>query len=131
MIALDTNIVVRLLVRDDPQQTERAAAMVRDQPVLVTATVLLETEWVLRSRYRVPRPAIVAALRRLVDLEQLTLDRPTEVARALAWFEAGLDFADALHLAASHAARDFATFDRELAREAGAIGTAPAVRLCA
>lgn len=131
MIALDTNVVVRLLVRDDPQQTERAAAMVRDNPLLITATVLLETEWVLRSRYRVPRPAIAEALRRLIDLEQLTLDHPTVVARALAWFEAGLDFADALHLAASHAARDFATFDRELAREAGAIGTAPAVRLCA
>lgn len=131
MIALDTNVVVRLLVRDDPEQTERAAAMVRDHPLLVTATVLLETEWVLRSRYRVPRPAIAQALRRLVDLEQLTLDHPTVVARALAWFEAGLDFADALHLAASHAAHDFATFDQALAREAGAIGTAPAVRLCA
>ena len=131
MIALDTNVVVRLLVRDDPQQTERAAAMVRDNPLLITATVLLETEWVLRSRYRVPRPAIAEALRRLIDLEQLTLDHPTVVARTLTWFEAGLDFADALHLAASHAARDFATFDRDLAREAGAISTAPAVRLCA
>ena len=130
MIALDTNIVVRLLVRDDPAQTAQAVAVVRGSPVLVTTSVLLETEWVLRSRYRVPRPAIVEGLRRLIDLDQLTLDHPTVAARALDGFEAGLDFADALHLATSHAATEFATFDRALAHRAGALGLAPPVRLC-
>ena len=131
MIALDTNIVVRLLVRDDPAQTAQAVAVVRGSPVLVATSVLLETEWVLRSRYRVPRATIVEGLRRLIDLDQLTLDHPTVAARALDGFgQAGLDFADALHLAASHAATEFVTFDRALARRAGAIGLAPPVRVC-
>lgn len=130
MIALDTNIVLRLLVRDDPVQTQRAAAIVRDLPVLLTTSVLLESEWVLRSHYRVPRAAIAEGLRRLMDLDQLTLDHPTTAARALDGFEAGLDFADALHLAASHAASEFATFDRALAHRAGVLGLVPRVRLC-
>jgi predicted nucleic-acid-binding protein len=55
MIALDTNVVVRLLIRDDPAQADLAAQLVRGNQVLLTTTVLLETEWVLRSRCRVPR----------------------------------------------------------------------------
>jgi predicted nucleic-acid-binding protein len=130
MIALDTNIVVRLLVRDDPAQTALAAALVRGNSVLLTTSVLLETEWVLRSRYRAPRATIAEGLRRLIDLDQLTLDHPTVAARALDGFEAGLDLADALHLALSNAATEFATFDRALARRAAKIGLAPPVRLC-
>ena len=129
MIALDTNIVVRLLVRDDPAQSAQAVAVVRGSPVLVTTSVLLETEWVLRSRYRVPRATIVEGLRRLIDLDQLTLDHPTLAARALDWFEAGLDFADALHLASSHMVAEFATFDRALAGDAAKLGIVPPVRL--
>lgn len=130
MIALDTNIIVRLLVRDDPAQTAQAAAVARDNRVLLTTSVLLETEWVLRSRYGVPPASIAEGLRRLIDLDRLTLDHPTIAARALDGFEAGLDFADALHLAASHTATEFATFDRALAELAGAVGLAPPVRLC-
>ena len=81
-------------------------------------------------RYRVPRATIAEGLRRLIDLDQLTVDHPMIAARALDGFEAGLDFADALHLASSHAATEFATFDRELANLAGALGLSPAVRLC-
>lgn len=81
MIALDTNAVLRLLIRDDPEQTKRAADIVRDHRVLLTTTVLLETEWVLRSHYRVPRTAIAEGMRRLIDLDRLTLDHPTVAAR--------------------------------------------------
>ena len=130
MISLDTNIVLRLLVRDDPAQTAQAAALVRDNEVLVTTTVLLETEWVLRSRYRVPRSTILVGLRRLIRLDRLTVDHPTVAAGALDWFEAGLDLADALHLASSGSATEFATFDRKLARGAGRLGPAPPIRLC-
>jgi predicted nucleic acid-binding protein len=91
--------------------------------------VLLETEWVLRSRYRVPRSTILMALRRLIGLEQVTLDHPVAATRALDHFESGLDLADALHLALSAAAAEFATFDRKLAQRAGELGLAPAVRL--
>jgi predicted nucleic-acid-binding protein len=131
MIALDTNIVVRLLVRDDPAQTAQAAAVVRGNRVLLTTSVLLETEWVLRSRYRAPRATIAEGLRRLIDLDQLTLDHPMIAARALDGFESGLDFADALHLASSHAASEFVTFDRAFARRADRLRTSPPVQLCA
>jgi predicted nucleic-acid-binding protein len=130
MIAVDTNIVVRLLVRDDPAQAAHATALVRDNRVLLLTSVLLETEWVLRSRYRVPRGTILDGLRRLVGLDQVTLDQPAIATRALDAFAAGLDLADALHLAGSGAATEFATFDRALAHRAGALGLAPPVRLC-
>jgi predicted nucleic-acid-binding protein len=129
-MALDTNFVVRLLVRDEPAQTDLAAAAVRGQQVLLTTSVLLETEWVLRACYRVPREAIARALRQLVDLDGLTLDQPATARQALDGFEAGLDFADAPHLAASRAASEFVTFDRKLARQAAALGLSPRVRLC-
>lgn len=129
MIALDTNVVVRLLVRDDPAQTDEAASLVAGNEVLLTTSVLLETEWVLRSRYRVPRTTILVALRRLIGLDQLTLDQPAVATRVLDLFEGGLDFADALHLALGTAAAEFATFDRKLARRAGELALTPAVRL--
>ncbi len=127
MIALDTN-VVRLLVRDDEAQTEQAAVLVRDNDVLLTTSVLLETEWVLRSKYRASRAAILNGLRRLTALDRLTVDHPATAARALDWFEAGLDFADAVHPASSVAAAELATFDREFARRAASLGARPTVR---
>jgi predicted nucleic-acid-binding protein len=127
VIALDTNVVVRLLVRDDEAQTDRAAALVRGNDVLLTTSILLETEWVLRSKYRASREAILTGLRRLIALDRLTVDQPTTAARALDWFEAGLDLADALHLASSAAAAGFATFDQELAKRAARLGTRPPV----
>lgn len=130
MIAIDTNVVVRLLVADDPDQTAQAAAILRDHRVLLLTSVLMETEWVLRSRYRVPRATILDGLRRLMGLDHVILDQPTIVARALDAFAAGLDLADALHLAASGAATEFATFDRALANGAAALGLEPPVRLC-
>jgi predicted nucleic-acid-binding protein len=130
MIALDTNIVVRLLVADDPQQTAAAVAAVRDQDLLLPLSVLLETEWVLRSCYRVPRAAIAASLRRLIDLDRLTVDRPQVARFALDRFEVGFDFADALHLASSEMAREFLTFDRALVHRAAAHSAGPTVRFC-
>jgi predicted nucleic acid-binding protein len=55
MIALDTNIIVRLLANDDVSQARRAAEIIRNNEVFVTKTVLLETEWVLRHAYRIDR----------------------------------------------------------------------------
>ena len=103
--------------------------MVRNDDVLLTTTVLLEAEWVLRSRYGVSRRLIHAGLRRLVDLDRLTVDQPTVADRALDWFEAGTGFPDALHLAYSAAATEFATFDRKLGRQATRLGAKPPVRL--
>ena len=126
MIALDTNVVVRLLVDDDPAQTRRARALLETCTAFVTPTVLLETEWVLRGAYDVGRAAIARSLRGLLGLRAVVIGDLQAVAQALDWFEAGLDFADALHLALSAEARQFVTFDARLARRARRI-TARAV----
>jgi predicted nucleic-acid-binding protein len=128
VIALDTNVVVRFLTRDDPAQAIRAKALIENGAAFVPRTVVLETEWVLRTIYRFKRDAIAAGLTKLLGLPGVEIeDRPT-VARALDWCRQGLDFADALHLASSVQAQAFATFDRALQRKArGIAGAVPVV----
>lgn len=118
MIALDTNILVRFFVRDDEAQAMKARALINASRVLVLATVLMETEWVLRSRYGFSRERISAAFADLCGLNSVILDQPLLIERGLAAFAADMDFADALHLAGSDAAETFATFDADLARKA-------------
>ena len=72
MLGLDTNVLVRFLVRDDAEQFERARRLIRrevgrGEPVLVSLLVLLETEWVLRSRYALPKADILAVLSSLLE----------------------------------------------------------------
>lgn len=129
MIALDTNVLVRLLTRDDPQQAAIAAEVMRGEDLFVSKTVLLELEWVLRFTYRFEAAAINRALRGLLGLPTLTVEDSATVLDALDAHAAGLDFADALHLAASPKAATFATFDRKLAAHAERRDGAPRVRL--
>jgi predicted nucleic-acid-binding protein len=125
VIAIDTNLVVRLLVVDDVDQADRAEAVLRGGSVLVPKTVLLECEWVLRSGYGIAGPEIAGGLRRLLGLPGVTVEDAPAVARALDWYEGGLDFADALHLASAAGAARFATFDRVLIRRARRLDDAP------
>lgn len=127
MIAIDTNVVVRFLTRDDPTQAGRARALLLAEPVFLSKTVLLESEWVLRSGYRLARDAIDTAFRSLLGLPGATVEDPPAVAQALAWYNSGLDFADALHLASSGPAGKFATFDEPLIRRVKALPQAPMV----
>jgi len=80
--------------------------------------VLLETEWVLRGLYDFSPQSLAEALKALAGLGTVFLEDAGAVAKALNWFEQGLDFADALHLASAGNAKQFATFDRKLARQA-------------
>ncbi|MCB9535998.1 MAG: type II toxin-antitoxin system VapC family toxin [Myxococcales bacterium] len=92
---------MRLLTRDDPQQAAVAAEVMRGEDLFVSKTVLLELEWVLRFTYRFEAAAINRALRGLLGLPTLTVEDSATVLDALDAHAAGLDFADALHLAAS------------------------------
>jgi len=123
MIAIDTNVLVRLMVGDDPAQARRARALVEKSDVFVCTSVLLEAEWVLCSAYDFAPTAISAAFRGFLGLPNVTVESPGAIGRALDGYDSGVDFADALHLACSHAANVFYTFDRRLAR-AGRIGGA-------
>ena len=90
-------------------------------------TVLLETEWVLRGGYGLPRAEVVRLLRALLGLPDLATEDPQRIARALEWHEGGIDFADALHLAGSTSAERFATFDEKLVKAARKLDAAKVV----
>ena len=118
MLAVDTNVVVRYLTNDHPQQSAQARVLIDGEDVFVATTVLLETEWVLRSVYGLSPAEVVIALRALAGLPRVTLEDPDAVVRALGWMDDGLDFADALHLAKASACAAFVSFDKRLARAA-------------
>lgn len=127
MIAVDTNVLVRVLTNDDPPQTARAVKLLRSSPVWVARTVLLETEWVLRHAYELDVAAIVRAFHVLAGVPTIELEDRDVVLRAIAWHADGMDFADALNLAGSGGVRAFATFDRRLAKAAKKVGASPPV----
>jgi predicted nucleic-acid-binding protein len=118
MLAVDTNVIVRIVTNDDPEQARRAVALFERERIFVAKTVLLEVEWVLRFSYQLPREVIAPTLRKVIGLHQLEVENPDEVFIALDGYEQGLDFADALHLASSGGAGGFATFDRKMLKRA-------------
>lgn len=127
MMALDTNVLVRFLVEDDPAQHRRAVALIEkataagDQ-LLVTEVVLAELVWVLTYSYKVPRSRTLATLRQLLHARQLLLVSADVVARAIDAYAAGRgDFADYLIREQARAAGGdrVATYDRALLDEEG------------
>jgi predicted nucleic-acid-binding protein len=115
MRALDTNVIVRLVARDDPDSEGVARGLLNDRFMLLP-TVLLETEWVLRSIYKLPRQVISAGLRTLLGHEMAEVVEAPALWNALLAYDDGSDFADALHaeLAATGGATSFATFDKSV-----------------
>jgi predicted nucleic-acid-binding protein len=122
MLAIDTNVVVRYLTNDDPEQSPRARQLIDDQPVFVAVTAILESEWVLRSGYGYDRASIVSALRVFGGLPSVEIEDAAIVSSALDLAETGMDFADALHLGKSSHCSAFATFDRRLIKAAQSAG---------
>lgn len=129
VIALDTNVVVRLVTADEPAQLAAARRVMSSGPIYLTKSVLLETEWVLRYSYELRREVIGVVLRKLIGARNLEVEDLEAVVAALSWHHRGMDFADALHLASSHGASRFATFDRSLAAAAAALKCLPRVEL--
>ncbi len=124
-IAIDTNVLVRLLVRDDEAQFRAARRLVEQaqaagEPLLIVLGVLLETEWVLRSRYRLDKAAIAATFARLLETDGVLLEHePTAEEALYIWNQhPSADFADCLHSAraAQLGRRRFITFDAGAAR---------------
>ena len=122
MLAIDTNVVVRYLTNDDPEQSPRARRLIDGQPVFVAITVILETEWVLRSAYGYSQAVVTGALRVFGGLPTVELEDAAIVSSALDLSEVGMDFADALHLGKSAHCAGLATFDRNFIKAAKAAG---------
>jgi predicted nucleic-acid-binding protein len=129
MIALDTNVLARLLLRDDEAQYRKAIRLFSDgREYTAPPTVMLELVWVLGS-YGHSRADIAASLKSLLGLPNFKPKQGVAIAMALVWYEAGMDFGDALHLAMSNGDEAFATFDARLAKRARHSGVLPAIEL--
>jgi predicted nucleic-acid-binding protein len=121
MLAVDSNVIVRYLTRDDPEPYAKASALIGSEDVYVCTTVLLETEWVLRRGYRFTRERIITALVAFAGQPRVTLEDATLAAKALDWAHSGMDFADALHLARAEGCEAFVSFDRLFAAAANTL----------
>lgn len=86
--------------------------------IYISVTVLLESEWVLRTGYRFTPIQMVEAFRAIGGLPGTVVEDSSQVAQALDWAEQGMDFADALHLVRAEGCAEFLTFDRKFARAA-------------
>lgn len=125
MIAIDTNVLVRFLTGDDPEQFQASAALFETQQIFVPDTVILEAAWVLRWAYKFDPLQIIDALRRLFGLPNIHLRDPMAIALAVEWHEKGLDFADALHLAQSYHCQQLMTFDQNFIKRAASLAACP------
>lgn len=127
MRAVDTNILVRLLVNDDQAQAESAQRAMAAEPAFIPKTVMIELEWALRSAYERSRAEIATSIESLLAVAGVVVEDSAAVEQAVAWFRQGMDFADALHLASSGHADAFVTFDIDLRRQAARFNVKPSV----
>ncbi|WP_035984662.1 type II toxin-antitoxin system VapC family toxin [Leptolyngbya sp. KIOST-1] len=118
MIAVDTNILVRLITQDDEAQHRASVDLFQNPEIFVPDTVILETEGVLRFAYDFNAHEICTALRKVFGLPNVYLTNENLIAQVLQWYENGLDFADALYLATSQHCSTLYTFDKEFIKRA-------------
>lgn len=125
MRAVDTNVLVRVFVHDDSRQVAAVVQALSVEPIFIPKSVLVEFEWVLRGVYGQSRIAIAAAIDGLLAKADVEVEDSIAIAQALQWFESGMDFADAVHLASSHHVTSFLTFDVSMRRRASMLNTQP------
>ena len=127
MLGIDTNVLVRFLVRDDETQFEKARKMIKREiaagrRVFVSQLVVLETEWVLRSRYGLRKIEIIAAISGLLDATDVQFEDESAIEEALfVWKDNAADFADCLIGAQNRrlGCRITATFDAKASKLPG------------
>lgn len=134
MIGLDTNALARYYIDDDADaeaQRQRKAArrlIESGQPLMVSKSVILEFEWVMRGYYGFAQAEVASVMRHLLEQVHIAVEDRDAVEQALSNCEAGIDFADALHHASYRSCNSVATFDdRKFARRARKLGLTPAV----
>ncbi|WP_020559988.1 type II toxin-antitoxin system VapC family toxin [Thiofilum flexile] len=125
MIAFDTNLLVRLAVNDDQYQANIAEQLINNSEVFISRTVLLESEWVLRSIYKISRSDIASFFEHVLITENILVENLIEVRQALEWYKLGADFADTLHLCMCGDSL-MHTFDKEFCKAASKAGLTPA-----
>lgn len=127
MLGLDTSVLVRYLVQDEPQQCQRARRLIarelaKSEPVFISLLVLLEAEWVLRSRYELEKELRLSTISALLDTADLMFEDEACIEHALySWKDSTADFADCL-IEARHrrlGCKATATFDAKALTLAG------------
>ncbi len=136
MIGLDTNILARYYIEDEGdaeslKQREAARRLIEaGKPLMVSKTVLLELEWVMRGYYGFEPEAISSVFAHLLSLTHIQIEDRPQIETALSHYEAGLDFADALHHAAYAGCDAMASFDdRRFARRVKKLALIPNVMI--
>ena len=127
MKGLDTNVLIRYLVQDDPQQTRKAVGSIEQtthsgEKLLLNLVVMCETVWVLESAYERTKSEIVAALRKILSTKQFAFQEKEILWRSLDEYAAlPVDFADTVigALNVKHGCSTTFTFDRSLRRLRG------------
>jgi predicted nucleic-acid-binding protein len=125
VIAVDTNVLVRLLTGNAPKQEAAARSLFASETIWIAKTVLLETAWVLRSLYGFEESAIHDAFTKLLGLKNVHAEDEASVAAALALTSHGIELADAMHLSSRPSEAVFVSFDKSFvqrARRAGVSG---------
>ena len=83
MIAIDTNILVRIVTNDDPVQAQRAADILQNHAIFISKTVILELEWVLRFSYSLERTIILATLQKILATDSFTIEQNSAIEQSL------------------------------------------------
>lgn len=117
-LAVDTNVVARALVIDGSDQSLRSQQVFRENVVFVSDSVLLETEWVLRSALKVDHLRINELLTALLSARDVEVSDRPKLLKTLSAHRDGMDFADALHLFNAEQCDAMVSFDREFAKRA-------------
>ena len=122
MIAVDTNVLVRLLTGDEPEQEFAAQSLFAAEQIWIAKTVLLETAWVLRSLYGFDASAIRDAFTRLFGLGNVSAEDESSIASALGLTLHSIEFADAIHLSSRPPGARFVSFDKSFVQRAKRAG---------
>lgn len=126
MIAIDTNVLVRLLTRDDEQQYVSAYDLFDKQEIFIPDTVILETEWVLRHAFEFSNQEISTALSSVFGLPNVHVRQVDAIVCVFDWYNKGLDFADAFHLVGAQNSECIKTFDKGFVKRAAGLSACPA-----
>ena len=128
-LALDTNILVRLVLGDHPRLSPAAVALVSGNACMVSTMALAEMGFVLLSFYEVTKAELASCVRKLMDLPQIALENEDRIGEALKAFEGGMDWFDALLWTATPLKCTLASFDRQFAKRAQKRDWTPKVEL--
>ncbi|MFT4178446.1 MAG: type II toxin-antitoxin system VapC family toxin [Thermomonas sp.] len=119
MIAVDANVLVRIVINDDPDQVAASLRVLHGgDSILLLNSVLQEVVWVLESKYQIPREEVADVVEAILLMPPV-VPETAHTPETVAWYRNGMDFADAVHLAgAASRCEKLATFDASFIRKA-------------